>query len=313
MRTVTASPEVEYAGFVEVNPRTAEAQAEKYGVDRSTIFTAIEDALAAGPVDGVINVTPPPFHRDVSCTALEAGVPVLSEKPLADSMAAARDIMRTAQRTGVLHVVAQNYRYRPPIQALHRLLASGEMGAVTAATVEFFRGPHFGGFREEMAYPLIVDMSIHHFDLMRFLLGSDPVTVFGRSWNPPWSWFKGDASATVTLDFASGAHVAYNGSWCSQGRDTSWNADWRFDCARGEVRLRDDQVSYQRKGEEPVAVPPEPMERESQAYLLHEFYAAAMNNGPRPATVAEDNVRSLGIVFDVVKAFETGAPVRASW
>ena len=64
---------------------------------------------------------------------------------------------------------------------------SGDLGTVSAAAVQFFRGPHFGGFRETMAYPLVVDMAIHHFDLMRFLLDRDPVAVSGRSWNPPWS------------------------------------------------------------------------------------------------------------------------------
>lgn len=318
MRTVTESPDVEYAGFVEVNENTAAKQAEKYGVDGGTIYKTLQEALAAGKVNAVINVTPPQFHREVSCTALEAGVPVLSEKPLADSIEAARDIVRTANRTGVLHVVAQNYRYRPATQALRRVLASGQMGPVTGVTVEFYRGPHFGGFREQMAYPLIVDMSIHHFDLMRFFLGADPVTIIGRSWNPPWSWFRGDAVASVTIDFAgtaanpAGVHLAYNGSWCSQGKDTTWNANWHFDCERGTVRMQEDQITTQRKGEDSVPVAAEPMARESQAYLLHEFYEAVMNRGPRPATVCQDNIHSLGIVFDTIRSFETGAPVRSS-
>src|SRR5690606_23390301 len=127
-------------------------------------------------------------------------------------------------------------------------------------TVEFMRGPHFGGFREEMAYPLIIDMSIHHFDLMRFFLERDPVAVYGRSWNPPWSWYKGDASAAVTLEFDGNVVIAYNGSWCSQGREISWNANWRFECAEGVVFMQEDNVYVQRTGQEAELVEPVVME-----------------------------------------------------
>jgi predicted dehydrogenase len=309
LRCVLESPDVEYAGFVEVNDAIAKAQAEKYGLDSSSIFNSLDQALKAVPADGVIVVTPPQFHREVSIAALEAGIPVLSEKPLADTAEAARDIVQKANETGVLHMVAQNYRYRAPIQTLRQLLESGTMGRVASATVEFFRGPHFGGFREDMPYPLITDMSIHHFDLMRFLLASDPVSIYGRSWNPPWSWFKGDASAAVVLEFPDRVIVSYDGSWCSNGGETSWNADWWFECEKGAIALRDDQVYTRVNGQEMVTVPLVRMERENQAYLLHEFYLAVAE-GQAPATTCQDNIKSLGIVFDTLRSFETALPVQ---
>jgi predicted dehydrogenase len=224
-------------------------------------------------------------------------------------MEAAWDIVRKANETGVLHMVAQNYRYSVPAQTLKQVIASGELGRVGAVTVEFFKGPHFGGFREEMPYPLIIDMSIHHFDMMRFFLDSDPVTIFGRSWNPPWSWFKGDASASVILGFANGVVVSYDGSWCSMGRETPWNGNWRFECEKGVIALEGDQVYTQLTGQE--ATPVQPVERKyvAQPYLLHEFYEAVTQGNP-PATPCQDNIKSLGIVFDVVKSFETGCPMR---
>ena len=311
LRAVQASPVVEYAGFVEVNAEMAAAQTVKYGLDGSKIFRTIDAALAAVAADGVINVTPPQFHRAVSLTALEAGVPVLSEKPLADTRAAAQDIVDVANRTGVLHMVAQNYRYNRATQTLKSVLACGELGPIGAATVQFFRGPHFGGFREEMPYPLIIDMSIHHFDLMRFFLGRDPVSVYGRSWNPAWSWFKGDASAAVMLDFGDNVVVSYTGSWCSQGHDTPWNANWRFECGEGVGIMEGDQVYTQRTGKDPVPVELVQPEREAQEYLLHEFYTAVTQQ-QAPVTTCQDNIKSLGIVFDVVQSFTTGQVVRSA-
>ncbi|MCK6627867.1 MAG: Gfo/Idh/MocA family oxidoreductase [Anaerolineae bacterium] len=324
LKTVLASSEVEYAALVEVNEDIGRQQAEKYGLDRALIFRSLPEALAAVSADGVIDVTPPAFHREISAIALEAGLPVLSEKPLANTLADAVAIVQKANETGVLHMVAQNYRYHGPVQTLKSVLASGEFGRVGSVSVEFFKGPHFGGFREEMDYPLIIDMAIHHFDLMRFLLESDPVTTFGRSWNPPWSWYKGDASASVSLEFASGVMVAYNGSWCSTGRETSWNAHWRFECERGVITLQDDRVYAQARNDEllnrggysqfsngeVIEVKPVELRHVAQAYLLHEFYQAVTQH-KAVATTCQDNIKSLGIVFDVIKSCETGEPVRS--
>src|SRR5436190_13760311 len=92
LQTVLASQEVEFAGFVEVNDAIAEAQAARNGLDRAVIFPTLDEALASVQADGVINVTPPQFHRDISIRALEAGIPVMAEKPLAPTLAEAQDI-----------------------------------------------------------------------------------------------------------------------------------------------------------------------------------------------------------------------------
>jgi predicted dehydrogenase len=85
LNAVKASDEASYAALVEINPATADAQAEKHGLDRARIFGSLDDALAAGKADGVIVVTPPQTHRDIAVAAMRAGLPVLSEKPLADT------------------------------------------------------------------------------------------------------------------------------------------------------------------------------------------------------------------------------------
>lgn len=309
LKTVLASEEVEFAGFVEVNPAIATQQAQQYNLDPSLIFESLDTALSKVKADGIIDVTPPRFHKDVSLKALSAGIPVLSEKPLSDTLADAQAIVQKADQTGLLHLVTQNYRYNVPAQTLKRVLQSGQMGQVGSVTVEFFKGPHFGGFREEMPYPLIIDMSIHHFDMMRFFLESDPVSIYGQSWNPSWSWFRGDASASVLLRFGSGVTVSYNGSWVSQGRETTWNGTWRFECERGVILLQNDQVSTQCTNQEVVVVPSVTLEHAAQAYLLHEFYEAVVH-GKSAATTCQDNIKSLSIVFDIVRSFETGSPIR---
>ena len=325
LRTVLTSPDVEFAAFVEIDESIARKQAKKYGLDPGLIFHSLGDASAAVQADGVIDITPPAFHKEISLAALEAGIPVLSEKPLADTMASAQAIVSKADETGVPHMVAQNYRYSVPVQTLKQVLASRAMGHVSSVAVEFFKGPHFGGFREEMPYPLIIDLAIHHFDMMRFLLDSDPASVFGRSWNPPWSWYAGDASASVVLEFTNGAIVSYDGSWCSTGKETPWNANWRFECENGVILLQEDAVYVQYKTNilvdrggyqqyetrELEQVPPVDMKHVAQSYLLHEFLET-LTTGKTPATACQDNIKSLAIVFDTIRSFEAGHPIHGS-
>ncbi len=321
---VQRSSTVDFAALVEIDAAIADQQAAAYGLDRSLIFRALPEALAQVAADAIINVTPPQFHREISVLALEAGLPVLSEKPLAGTLDDARAIVDAAERTGVLHSVAQNYRYRPLTQTIKRVLDSGRLGAVGAVSVEFYKGPHFGGFREEMPQPLIVDMAIHHFDLLRFFLESDARSIGARSWNPPWSWYNGDASAAAQISFASGVQASYVGSWCSQAFETSWNANWRFDCERGVLRVQDDVVRVQRLLDvgadggalrnlhsQPEVVPPVEMAREGQDYLLDEF-VKAINCGGITATSAQDNIATMELVFGVVRACETGESVELS-
>jgi predicted dehydrogenase len=301
LNAVAASDEAEFAALVEINPATAETQAEKHGLDPRQIYGTLEEALAAVRADGVIVVTPPQTHRAISVAALRAGLPVLSEKPLADTQEAAEEIVRVSQETGVLHMVAQNYRYSAPVQTLKRVLDAGDLGSVGAVDVRFYRGPHFGGFRETMPYPLIVDMSIHHFDMLRFFLEANPLHLTGRSWNPAWSWFQGDASASVVMEFDQ-VVATYTGSWCAQSGDTPWNGNWRFDCAHGVVQLEEDHVWVQPHAGLREDVPLLAMSRTAQPYLLHEF-VTAITTGQTPATTCFDNIKSLQIVLDTVAAF----------
>ena len=321
LKAIIKSPHVDFAGFVEISDVIAAQQAEAYNLDRSRMYKSLPEALEQVDADAVINVTPPQFHRDITVCALESGIPVLQEKPLAETLEDARAIVAAADATGVLCSVGQNYRYRPMSQTVKTILGSGELGAVGAARVEFYKGPHFGGFREEMPHPLIIDMSIHHFDMMRFFLESNAVAINAQSWNPPWSWFNGDASAAAQIEFACGVQISYVGSWCSQALETGWNANWRFECEKGVLQVDDDRVYLQRLQhvsdgpgamvnvhDEKREMPLVAMELEGQDYLLHEFYEA-VTRGESTGTSVQDNIHTMELVFGVVRACDSGNTV----
>ncbi len=319
--TVARHNDVHHVAYVEVSEDMIAKQVNERGIDRAHVYPTLAAALEHVQADAVINVTPPALHRVTSIQALEAGLPVLSEKPLAATIDDAQAIVTASQRTGVLHVVAQNYRHNAAMQTVKRALTAGDLGTMSAITVEFLKGVRFGGFREQMPYPLIIDMAIHHFDLLRFMLDDDPISVYGLSYNPSWSWFDGDAATNIAFRFARGAVASYHGSWVTQGQETTWNGNWRFECERGALTLRDDRVFVQGVAQlEPSTIPGRiniiydelreiPLidaADTGQGAILDGFMDAVMNGGATPATTCVDNIKSLGMVFGAVQSFESG-------
>ena len=114
-----------------------------------------------------------------------------------------------------------------------------------------------------------------------------------------------------------GTVFTYQGSWCAEGYPTSWNGDWRFTSERGTILYERDaspqaQVVAGDEGfqrplrdlELPAAHVPKPQ----QHGILNEMLKF-LRGGPRPSTVAEDNIKSLAMVFGAVESAQTGQRV----
>ncbi|MBI2302328.1 MAG: Gfo/Idh/MocA family oxidoreductase [Armatimonadetes bacterium] len=234
---------VEIVAVADLRREAAEAQIARYELSAEA-STDLAAALAKHGPDFVVDLTVPEAHCEVTCAALEAGCHVIGEKPLASSMAEARRMVRTSEATGKLYMVSQSNRWHAPHDQVRRTVASGRLGELTTIACDFFIGAHFGGFRDEMASPLILDMSIHHFDLCRFMTGCDPVSVYAHEFNPAGSWYRGDVSASCIFELTGGVVFSYRGSWCAEGCHTSWRGDWRFIGDRGTLLYDHDQAPY---------------------------------------------------------------------
>jgi predicted dehydrogenase len=152
-------------------------------------------------------------------------------------------------------------------------------------------------------------MSIHHFDMIRYLLNRDPVSIFARTWNPPWSWFNGDCAAAISIDM-DGIPVLYEGSSVSFGTHTGWNGEWRIECERGSLdfdEVKGLRVTNFEKGED--AIPLIDMRAEDQEYSLLEFESSLKERRP-PETNGPDNLKSLAMVFGAIRSKSAGEIVR---
>ncbi|MBN2852986.1 MAG: Gfo/Idh/MocA family oxidoreductase [Clostridia bacterium] len=226
--------DVEIAGLIDLNQETALKKKEKYNLS-CPVFSDIETALSNGSFDVLIDNIVPSGRLELAEKALSNGLHVLSEKPLASSMKEGLEINRLSRKYDRNFFVMQNRRYNTNMFTFRNAIINGSAGKTGYLSAEFMLGPHFGGFREEMESPLLIDMAIHTFDQARFLLNCNPVSVYCHEYNPAGSWYKGNASAVCVFEFENNIVFSYQGSWCANGFNTSWDSSWRAIAENGSI------------------------------------------------------------------------------
>lgn len=199
-------------------------------------FTSVQKALAEAPVEAVLVTTGVFGHTPVVQAALEAGKHVLVEKPFAPTVAEAEKMVELADSKGLMLAVSQNYRFFPAPLLVRELVAGGTLGALHRVDLAF-RHLSTGGKSPHHQYdePLLHDMSVHHFDLMRYVTGAPAERVYAETWNPGWSDFKGRSEGVATVRLSGDIGISYSGSWVSHGPATAWAGEWRMDFEKGQV------------------------------------------------------------------------------
>ncbi|NNC24525.1 Gfo/Idh/MocA family oxidoreductase [Salinisphaera sp. USBA-960] len=308
LRTITANDDVELVGVVDLDTQTARSALAEASIDGVIVGTSVTEVALEAGAQAVVNVTIPEAHLSVNQEALLAGLPVLCEKPASPTVADALIQSATATVMGELLMISQSRRYFATLYTLRdQVRTLGEIGTVSC---EFFKAPHFGGFREEMEHVLLLDMAIHQFDVARYLIGHEPVSVYCEEHNPGWSWFRGAANATAVVEFEGGTRFVYTGSWCAPGHETSWNGSWRISGEHGTALWDGEAMPVAHRPEElystdeqGVGVVPEAL-----AGALAEF-VSSLRSGVVPSGEIGANVRSLAMVEAAIRSADSGERV----
>lgn len=311
--------DAEIVGMVDINKGNAMGMMEKYNFTCG-FYTNVTEAIQATGANLVFDVTIPDVHKDIVTAALSLGCNVLGEKPMAASMGEAREMVAMANRTGRMYAVMQNRRYLKNIRAYRELVTGGTIGQAGFITADFFLGPHFGGFRDIMDSPLVLDMAIHTFDQARFIADADPVSVYCHEFNPAGSWYKGNASAICIFEFSNGSVFCYRGSWCAEGAPTSWESTWRVTGSLGTAIWDGAQAPFAE-----VAIPPEEQQfmnenkrieasftwngEEGHVGCFNEMFAALTENR-KAETDCNDNIKSMAMVFGALQSAREGRKIQ---
>lgn len=182
-------------------------------------FATVGEALAHG-IDAAIIATPTVLHHAIACELIEAGVHVLIEKPITATLADAQDLMRRAERGGVVLTVGHVERFNPAIQTLHDTIAGENIISIAISRV----GPFPPRIND---VGIVTDLGVHDIDLIRWLSGSEIVehqSLLTRS--------RGQHEDIAFLQFrlANGALAHINTNWLTpfKERRISVSTETRF-------------------------------------------------------------------------------------
>ncbi|MCP8969992.1 Gfo/Idh/MocA family protein [Ectobacillus ponti] len=220
---------VEIVAVCDIVQTRAEATAEKYG---AKAYTSYETLLAEGIVDAVSVCTPNYLHAPISIAALQAGVHVLCEKPMATSRAEAEAMIAAAKESGKKLMIAHNQRFVPSHQKARDLIASGEIGKVYSFRTAFGHpgpenwsadGKESWFFQKEKAFiGAMGDLGVHKTDLLRYVLGQEITEVGAFVETSAKSFADVDDNAVCILKTEGGIIGTLAASWAyTAGEDNS--------------------------------------------------------------------------------------------
>ena len=310
-----------------------EARAKRARDDHAPGAFAAPDfasALRRAELDAnaVIIATPPATHHPLVSRALAHGLHVLCEKPLSEDLDEVADLNARAQAARRHLLVGMNFRHLPSSQRIRRYVRNGHLGALSYAHFTYHR--QRDGNRDDlndyvmsMAHPMLLEQSIHHFDLLRYCYDAEVESLVCDTWRPSWSTYAGDCCVSVLFRFENGVRANYLGTWTA-----AWNRmdfRWRSDFERGSLIQREQfddlmRVDFDRglglrgpnfkgdaEAEIPVAEPLEPCTPfvDDTRGLLAEFLGAIRGESD-PVTTGDDHLESLLLVHGCIESLRRG-------
>ncbi|MBI4606574.1 MAG: Gfo/Idh/MocA family oxidoreductase [Planctomycetes bacterium] len=265
-------------------------------------------------------ITGPATHAEIVRLAAARGTPVIVQKPMAESLAEAEDLVRTCRERRVPFFVHENWRWQAPIRELKRVLDTGSIGAPFRARIRMVSGfPVFVNqpYLKDLERFILADMGVHVLDVARFLFG-EASSLYARTQRVHRD-IRGEDVATVVLAMRNGMTVT-----CEMGYAENHLEQDRFpetfvivEAERGSAELAPDfwvRVTT-RDGTHARRCPPPRCSWADPAYdVVHASMVpcnASLLRGARgeggAETTGEDNLRTLRLVFG---AYESAADDR---
>jgi predicted dehydrogenase len=239
MPSLKTVKEVAQVAFCDIERDKAEKAAAEYGVAGAKVYTSYQDLISAGGIDVMHICTPNSSHAEIAIAAMEAGIHVLTEKPMAKTAADARKMVEVSKKTGKLLSVGYQSRFRADSRYLKSLIEEGKLGEIYMGKAHAIRRravPTWGVFLDEEKQgggPLI-DIGTHALDLTLWLMDNyDVDTVTGsvfrkladkenaaNAWGP-WDpkKYTVEDSAFGFIRMKNGTTIYLESSWALNDRN----------------------------------------------------------------------------------------------
>ena len=298
---ILPSKEFEYAGLVDINESQLKVCGELLNVPPNRQFTDYHKAFTELDADAVFISTISPMHYEICREALLSGLHVLIEKPFVTEMNDAIVLVEQAKTNNLRLMVSQNYRYNNNVVTLKKAVQDEKVGKPLYVKGDFYYNHYGKNYQCKMDNFMLLEMAVHHIDMMRFMFDSNIEKVRGETWNFLEDMYKGDSNVSGNYELKNGISIFYFGSLVSKGLATQWEGDWRVQCERGSLHLDDLGQGYgvymvDESGQVEKLECVLPKEKENINGILGEF-AAAIKEERESKISGRDNLYTLAALF----------------
>lgn len=287
------------------DPSRARTWADRFGIPDA--FGAYDDMIRSGAIDAVYLPLPNSLHAEWTVRSLEAGLPVMCEKPLTVNAAEARVVAEVSRRTGLPVMEGFMYRFHPLYQRLQEIIDRGTIGRVSTIDAVFTFLLDDGESivqSVDLAGGALLDVGCYPVNAARLLAGEEPVrvTAFERRDGV-------DRVMTGVLDFPGGVLARFETSIANTERH-------RLEVAGTLAHLvvedpwvpgtGDVTILIRRRGQLDEVVP---VEGANTWVLQFEHFARLVNEGLRPQWPVEDAVSNLCVLDALASSARQGRVV----
>jgi 1,5-anhydro-D-fructose reductase (1,5-anhydro-D-mannitol-forming) len=317
IEAINAQPDSQVAAVFSSNPERAKAYAAENGIPKA--YDDLGKLLAAPAIDVVYISTTNELHRDQAVAAAAAAKHILCEKPIALSLGDAQAILQAAQSAKVVFGTNHHLRSAVTHRTLRRLVQEGAIGQPLAARVfhAFYLPPRLQGWRitkPDAGGGVILDVTVHDADTLRFVLGVEAEDVIARSARQGLAQAEMEDAVMGVIHFEGNIlaqfHDAFTIKHASNGFEVYGTegsliaVDVMAQDPRGRIVLRRDGQETEIK-----LGPPEDL----YAFGVRQFNQA-VRTGSQPFATGEDGLRSLAVGLAALESSRSGqrTPVRYS-
>ena len=289
---------VKLVGIADIDGDRVKKVAEEFG---TKAFTNYRELLREG-VDAVNIVVPTRMHYDVSMFFLRNNVHVLVEKPISDTIERAEEMIREADRRGLILLVGHIERYNPAVQRLRGEVKNGVLGDIITMSAK-----RIGPFNPRVSETsVIIDLAVHDIDIMTYILESNPTKVYARS-RRVHNESHAEDYAIIVLSFENKVDGVIE-----TNRLTPYKARTLTIVGTKGVSQLDyiEQrlIIYGNSSAREVAI-----QKQEPLKLELKHFIECVTGKTEPLTPGVVGLNALKVAHAALKSSETGAPIQLTW
>jgi predicted dehydrogenase len=316
-KLLEAHPQVQIVGAVDPSAAAWAWASQHLGM---ACHADLSEALRNIEADAVLIANPPAHHKTAVVQALSSGRHVLVEKPLVITRDAAAEVREAVEKSSAKLMVAQGYRFVDGAKRVRELVTTGQIGDLRNVRVTFRKNlTDFLPVQHSIyswRHALVIDMGVHHFDLIRFITGQEVTHVYASEHETPDNVFAYPSNALCVIRLQGDVSAVWDADWCSSQPPTPWEGNWEL--VGSEARLfwqgecaapSETSIFIQHPGKAPAKLPFQELVTDRREPVL-EHFLDAVSRGRQPEPSVGDNLKTLDVALSCVESLMTKAEVR---